>query len=295
MSAGKTSRVTDGPYANWGSDDDVGQFVLAAGAVLRLGQPMCLDVTQLGPDQNVPNNGALLAQCERCVLPTSVNAGPLFGVLTSIGAAFTSGQTASLTQSIIGGIPTWTNKTPSNVTVTFSVRQLGWAYVYAGTITGGRAVKIGDPLIITSSNAFAVSSSVGLGGGTPLGQTVGTALGTAINTTEGGIPSGSAQVPTTGLGAPGGPGIISIVPLSLAGIVIGANILIDTVASGVQEAVSVGAISYPTFSVALANAHAGNFRITGPYTNALISTNLISVANQQTTTALVAAYVNCQA
>lgn len=295
MSSGKTSRTVDGPYANWGSDDELGQFVLAAGANLKLGQPMCLDVTQLGPDQNVPNNGALLPQCERCVAATSANAGPLLGILTGISASVTSGVLASLKQTTVGGIPTWTNTTPSSLVVPINVRQLGWAYVLAGTVTGGRAVKIGDPLIINSSNVFAVSANVGLGGGTPLGQTVGTALGTAINTTAGGIPSGSGAVPTAGLGAAGGPGIISIVPLSLAGIVVGTQVLIDSLASGVQESVSVGSISYPTLSVALANAHSGNFRITGPNTNAAISTNLISVANQQTTIALVAAYINAEA
>lgn len=297
MSAGKTSRVTDGPYANWGSDDDTAQFVMAPGVSLRLGQPLCIDVTQLGPDQNVPNNAALLPQCERLVLSTSGNAGPLFGVLTSISANASAGgpQVQQLQFKPINGIPTWTNNSASNYIATVSVRQVGWAYVYAGTVTGGRAVKIGDPLIVNSSNAFAVAASVAVGGSEPIGQLVGTALGTAINTTQGGIPAGSAQVPTLGLGAPAGPGVVSVVPLSLAGIAVGSILLIDTIASGVQESVSVGSISYPTFSIALANAHTSGFKITGPTANAAISTNLISVANQQTTTALVACWVNCTA
>lgn len=291
MSTGKTSRVTDGPYANWGADDEVGQVSLANGSTLKLGQPLCVDVTQLGPDNNVPNNGANLALCERLVACTSGNAGALFGVLTGITVSLPKGVTFAK----IGGIPTWTNSSGAAVILTVTVRQLGWAYVYAGTITGGRAVKIGDPLVVNSSNAFAVTSSVAIGGTQAIGQGVGTALGTAINTVQGGIPAASGSIPTVGLGAPAGPGVVSIVPLSLAGIAINTIVLIDSLASGVQEAVSVGAISYPTFSVALANAHAGNFPITGPATNAAISTNLISVANQQTTTALVAAYVNTTA
>jgi hypothetical protein len=297
MSAGKTSRVTDGPYANWGSDDDTAQIVLANGATLKLGQPLCIDVTQLGPDQNVPNNAALLPQCERLVATTSSNAGPLFGVLTGVtqGALTTAPQVAGLKLTSVNGIPTWTNSTGSNFTVTIQVRQVGWAYVYAGTVTGGRAVKIGDPLVLSTTSAFAVSSSTAIGGAQPTGQFIGTALGTAINTTEGGIPAGSGAVPTLGLGAPAGPGVVSVVPLSLAGIAVGSILSIDTIASGVQESVSVGSISYPTFSIALANAHLGNFKITGPTANAAISTNLISVANQQTTAALVAAWVNCTA
>jgi hypothetical protein len=296
MSTGKTSRVTDGPYANWGADDEIGQISLANGATLKLGQPLCVDVTQLGPDNNVPNNGAQLALCERLVACTSGNAGPLFGVLTGI----TVGLPKGVTLTTVGGIPTWTNSSGAAVVLTVSVRQLGWAYVYAGTIASGRAVKIGDPLIITSANAFAVSSSVAIGGNQPIGQGVGTALGTAINTVEAGIPAGSGTVPVLGagsalqgLGAPGGPGVISIVPLSLAAIQVNTVVLIDSLASGVQEAVSVGSISYPAFSVAVTNAHAGGFKITGPATNEAISTNLISVVTV-TTTALVAAYVNCQ-
>ncbi len=292
MSSGKApGRVIDGPYANWGSDDDIGQVVLSNGANLKLGQPLCIDVTQLGPDQNVPNNAALLPQCERLVAATSVNAGTLFGVLTSIGTNVPKG----LVLANISGIPTWTNSSGSPMVIPLTVRQLGWAYVYAGTVTGGRAVKIGDPLVVTSANAFAVSNSTGIGGSTPFGQTVGTALGTAIRTTEGGIPAGSGAIPTVGLGAPAGPGVISVVPLSLVGITINTILLIDSLGSGVQESVSVGSISYPTFSIALANAHAGNFPITGPNVNAAISTNLISVGNVVTTTGLVAAYVNASA
>lgn len=296
MSSGKTSRVTDGPYANWGSDDDTAQIVLANGGTLKLGQPLCIDVTQLGPDQNVPNNAALLPQCERLVAATSTNAGPIFGVITSVTQSVNTGlQSSPLKLTTVAGIPTWTNLSGANFVATITMRQVGWAYVLAGTVTAGRAVKIGDPLVITSTNAFATSSSLALGGAQPMGQFVGTALGTAINTTEGGIPAGSGAVVTQGLGAPAGPGIVSVVPLSLAGIVTGSILLIDTIQSGVQESVSVGSISYPTFSIALANAHTGNFKITGPTANAAISTNLISVANQVTTTALVAAWINCTA
>ena len=34
------------------------EIVIATNGTLKIGQPMCLDVTQFGPDNNVPNNGA---------------------------------------------------------------------------------------------------------------------------------------------------------------------------------------------------------------------------------------------
>lgn len=290
MSAGKTPRVTDGPYANWGADDEIGTISLANGATLALGQPLCLDVTQLGPDNNVPNNGAQLALAERLVAATSGNAGALFGVLTGITVGLPTGVT--LTQ--VAGVPTWTNSSGAAVILTCQFRQLGWAYVFAGsaaTAATGRAVKIGDPLVVNATQANAVSSNVALGGALPPGQTVGYALGTAINTNQAQIPVPGNGVPV-GRGAPAGPGVVSVTPLSLVGITPNTILLIDSLASGVQEAVSVGSVSYPTFSIALANAHAGGYKITGPATNAAISTVLISVANLRATTGLVAAYVN---
>ena len=141
-------------------------------------------------------------------------------------------------------MPTYTNNTGSTVTVVCQVRIQGWAYVWAGTARTGATtnVKVGDTLVTNTTNAFAIS------GTSAIGSTVGFALATAINTTQ---------------FAPGGPlaaGVVSVVPTSLVGITANTIVLIDSLGSGVQEAVSVGSISYPTFSIAVTNAHSAGFR-----------------------------------
>jgi hypothetical protein len=288
MSTGKTSRAIDGPYANWGADDEIGTIVLASSATLKLGQPLALDVTQLGPDNNVPNNAANLPLPERLVATTSANAGPLFGVVTSVQTPVS--KTFSLTY--VNGVPTYTNLTGSNLTVTVWVRQLGWAYVYAGAVSiasSGASILVGSTLVSSTTQPFGVAGTSGIG------STIGFALATAINTTETLI--GTLAANNLGIlgvaGAPAGPGVVSIVPNSLVGIVPNTIVLIDTLQSGVQEAVSVGSISIPTFNVALANAHSGGFRITGPGTNPAKNSVLISTPGTGVTySSLVAAYVN---
>ena len=289
MSTGKgPSRVTDGPYANWGVDDEQAQVVVAANGTLKIGQPMCLDVTQFGPDNNVPNNGASLPLAERLVATTSANAGPCFGVMTGM----TTGLPKGWTYGLVAGVPTWTNSSGASTVVTVTVRQLGWAYVWSGTAaigqTGGNSILVGSTLITTTAQAFAIQGSA------TIGSTVGVALATAINSTQTGRTAlgvvGSAP------GAPEGPGVISVMPQTIVGLVPNTIVLIDSLATGVQEAVSVGSISYPTFSVAATNAHAAGFRITGPATNPAKNAVLISTPGAGVTIAgLVATYVNIQA
>jgi hypothetical protein len=288
MSTGKTSRAIDGPNANWGADDDIATILLANLATVKIGQPLSIDVTQLGPDNNVPNNGAQLPLCERLVATTSANAGPLYGIVTSVQQPVS--KTFSLTY--VNGVPTYTNLTGANLVVTLWFRQLGWAYVYAGAVSiasAGAAILVGSALVTSTTQPFAVA------GTSAIGSTVGTALATAINTTESSLASGT-NTPLGVSGAPAGPGVVSIVPNSLVGITPNTIVLIDTLQSGVQEAVSVGSISIPTFNVALANAHLGGFRITGPGTNPTKSSVLISTPGTGVTfSGLVAAYVNIQA
>lgn len=280
MSQGKgPGRTTNGPFANWGTDDDVCEFVLASAATLKLGQVLCLDVTQLGPDNNVPNNGVAPPLCERTVATTSANAGDVFGVVTNVGNVPTG---VNVTR--VNGVQTWTNSSGSSVVLTVDVRQLGWGYVFAGTVSiasTGASILVGSRLITSTTQAFAVRGTAAIG------QTVGTALGTAINTTQ-----GTASF----LGAPGSPaaaGVISVVPQSMVGIVPNAIVLIDSLQSGVQEAVSVGSISIPSFSIAITNAHPAGFRITGPNTPPAINSVLISTPGTGVTySGLVAAYIN---
>lgn len=287
MAGGKApGRVIDGPYANWGADDDLGTFALANLGTLKLGQPVCIDVTQLGPDNNVPNNAAALPLPERLVATTSANAGPLFGVITNVSQLPPSGVTLSVVQ----GVPTWTNTTGSTIVLPVSIRQLGWAYVWTGTVgiaASGVSVTVGGKLATSTAQAFAVQATT-----QTIGATVGNALATAINTTKTAIVN---NLFVTG-GAAAGPGVVSVVPNNMVGIVPNTIVLIDSLGSGVQESVSVGSISYPTFSVALANAHPAGFKITGPATNPAINSVLISTPGTGVTySGLVACYVNAGA
>ncbi len=282
MSIGKFPRITDGPFAAWGADDDIGILTLANGSNVKLGQPLCIDMTKLGQDNNVPLNGVNPPLCEQLVASTNTNAGDIFGILTNVSGPLPKNVVVSNVQ----GIPTWTNSTGSTITLLVDVRQQGWAYVYAGTAaigqTGGTSVLVGSRLITTSAQAFAIVGTAAAG------VTVGMALATAIQTNQGGIVAG---VPTAGNGAPAAAGVISVVPQSIVGITPNTLVLIDSLAGGVQEQVSVGSISYPTFAIAVANAHPAGFRITGSQTTksgVLIST----VGAGNTMPGLVATWVN---
>ncbi|MFZ1075391.1 MAG: hypothetical protein WAN50_03400 [Minisyncoccia bacterium] len=283
MSSGKApSRVIDGPYANWGTDDEIGQFALANNGTLKIGQPVAIDVTQLGPDNNIPNNGAALPLCERLVATTSANAGPLFGVVTGVTQLPSSG--VKLTN--VNGVPTYTNTTGSTVILPITVRQTGWAYVYAGAVSiasSGSSITVGSKLVSSTTQPFAVNGTAAIG------STIGFALASAINANQQNILAGVF----TGPGSAAGPGVVSVVPNAIVGITPNTIVLIDSLASGVQEAVSVGSISYPTFSVALANAHPAGFRITGPATNPAVGSVLISTPGTGVTiSGLVATWVN---
>lgn len=258
MGAAKNpSRVIDGPYANWGDQDELCQISLANNATIQLGQPVALDVTQLGPDANVPNNASALPLCERVVATTSANAGALFGVVSNVvlpakglTLSYVNGFSGATVTNAAGAVPTWTNTSGSTLVVTLWVRQQGWAYVLCGTAaigqTGGNSILVGSQIISTTAQVFAIQGTAALQ------STVGIALATAINTVQQ-IPGGNAAA-----------GVVSVIPDTLVGLVPPTLILIDSVASGVQESVSVGSISYPTMSIALANAHTAGFRITGP-------------------------------
>jgi hypothetical protein len=257
-------RVIDGPYAAWGAYDEAAQVVLASGATLVVGQPLCLDLTNLGPDNNIPNNGAALAQCERLVATTSANAGPVFGVFTGFpNGAIPSG--VALTVS--GGLMTYTNNNTNSVTAAVNVKQSGWGYVYAGTASSSpAAISVNSSLIISSSYAYAIAGTAAIL------KTVGTALATAVNT------SSSAAVAT---------GSHAITPASMVGITTTTALLIDSLQSGVQETVTPSAVTSTTFTATFANAHAANFAITGAQKGA--SGTLIAANNS--ITGLVAAYI----
>lgn len=255
-------RVIDGPNAQWQIEGENAQVVLTNNSSLQLGQPLCIDVTQLGPDANVPNNGAALPQCERLVATTSANAGPIWGVLSAIpGAASSAGLIQGLTLTYqngfnanatiaTGGIPTWTNKTGSTITVTVQVCQTGFAYVLAGAAaigqTGGNSILVGSTLITTTAQPFAIQGSAVISG------TVGTTIANAINTYQAN-PGGALAA-----------GVVSVIPSSLVGWAPPQLINVDVPGSTVQEAVSIGSISYPTASIAVVNSHTAGVKFTGP-------------------------------
>lgn len=311
-SAKNPGRILDGPYAGWGAQDE-NCIVLLSNAtapatttstnVIRLGQAVYLDVTQFGPDSNVmknsqgPASNSVLAEQEEgeplgevCVPSQAGNHGPIFGVVTQVYP--TNGLTFSYDS---GGVPMWTNTTGKQLLVNATVRQQGFAYVWVGARVAitAPAVLVGSTLTINSTNNFACANvSPGLL------QTIGVALASAVNTYQmtGNVFTQSSQAASAkavAIAAPQGPGQVSIVPQNMAGIIPGRVLLIDTAASGLQETVSVGSVSYPAFSTSLVNAHTGNFPITGPLSPISTSTVLISTAGTNVTaTGLVAAWVS---
>lgn len=299
------TRIIDGPYAQWDAFDENCTIVLSVtGAnAIRIGQVVSLDVTQLGPDANVPNNGtgapisAPLNNVggnpigEYVVATQSGNAGPVFGVVTQVPSTY------GLTLSYVNGVPTYTNTSGQKIAVPLIVRQQGFAYVAVRTTTPANhgSVLVGSQIVRDATSFQAIIGSP------TIGAVVGVAIASAINTYQA---TGLCPLTTTVAGAappaaaitvaaPQGPGVVSVIPNSLVGIVPNAMVLIDSFASGVQESVSIGKISYPTFSVALNNAHAAGFQITGPNSNPAINSVLISTCgtNNQVV-ALVACWVN---
>ena len=246
MSASKTpGRVIDGPYAAWAQTDEVAQIVLAAAATLVLGQPLCLDLTNLGPDNNVPNNAAALSQCERLVATTSANAGPVFGVFIGFpNASLPKGIAAPTVSSATnGGAPTYTNNSGATITATVNIRKSGWGYVFAGTASSSpTAITVFSKMIISASYPYAIV-------GTPAPfASVGAAIATAINTTS----------PTT-IAA----GSRTVTPVSMVGITTTTPLLIDTLVGGQQETVTPSAVTATTFTATFANGHAASYPITG--------------------------------
>jgi hypothetical protein len=269
MSALKSpARVIDGPYANFAAFDESAQIVLAASATLVLGQALALDVTNLGPDNNVANNGTALAQCERLVPTTSGNAGPLFGIFNGFpNGVLPKGFTLTVASATNGGAPTYTNASGASVVQAIVVRQSGWGYVWAGVAAAsGAAVNVGSALITNSTQAWAIAGSASIT------KTVGTALATAINTTG---PSTIAA------------GSRTVTPVSMVGITTSTPLLIDSLASGIQETVTPSAVTATTFTATFVNGHSAGFGITGSQTT---SGNTL-IANNASQTGLVAAYI----
>jgi hypothetical protein len=246
MSASKSpGRVIDGPYANFATYDENAQVNLAASGTLVLGQPLCLDLTNLGPDNNVPNNGSALAQCERLVATTNANAGPVFGIFLGFpNGVLPKGFTLTVASATNGGAPTYTNNSGASAIVPVNVRQSGWGYVFAGTAAASPvAITVGSALVTSTTLTYLVAGTA------TILKTGGTAIATAINTTSPtAVVAGAGRVVT---------------PVSMVGITTSTPLLIDSLASGVQETVTPSAVSSTTFTATFVNGHAAGFGITG--------------------------------
>ena len=267
------SRVIDGPYASFATADENAQIVIASAATLVLGQPLSLDVTQLGPDANVPNNGVALAQCERLVPSTSAAAGPIFGIFTGFpNGVLPRGFVQAQSSATNGGALTYTNNSGATATLAINVRQTGFGYVWAGVAaTGGAAVNIGSTLVINATQAYAIAGTVvGL-------ATVGTAIASAVFTS---YPVSIAA------------GSRTITPVSMVGITAATPLLIDSLVSGLQEVVTPSAVTATTFTATFANAHTAGFSITGP--NAPQAKGTALIANNASATGLVACMIEVQ-
>jgi len=282
------SRQITGLAAQTDPLDIIALISLAPGGSLTQGQPLCADITRipniqpalsvfpvpnpvipLGSYLSVnPRQAGLTTQVtnldliETVVLPTSANAGPLVGVYQG---------------------PTITN--PATAATAFfpiDLRVMGYGLVLAGALTAGVAVATNGQLVITTfpsaANAFATQvAKAAIAPGTNVG--ICTAfLGQYVSSTS--IAAGSSVVTPTLQ-----PGTTAIVGI-LSGT---ANILIDTLASGVQESVTTTAVTATTFTATFVNAHAINAPIVwavNPSGTTLLNTGLGTV------TGIVQAYIN---
>lgn len=157
LHAAKTpNRTMDGPYASWATKDDFVWFTIPTSGTLNQGQPVVLDVTQLGPN-------AATAQAEYCLPNSNANSTQLcIGVYQGASVTNSSG---SVTKKVL-----------------IQVRQTGYGVVYAGAIAAGVAVTVGGALSLDATHDFAVQTAAAVAGGAMVGY----ALATGSTTAKGG-------------------------------------------------------------------------------------------------------------
>ena len=220
--------ISDGPNASAETGDFEAVFSLAAGGVLAVGQPVCRDVTQfVGQYSIVPNPPSTLfaASADKVVLPTSANAGDVFGVFQGPGYnAVPYTNLSGATQAYGSG----------------TYRKVGPGRVLAGSLTAGTAVTVGSTLVISNANAFATV------GARAIGTSLGRVLAYPINTSVAAAIAAGAQ---------------TVTPLSMAGINVGSQLTIDTGVN--QEIVNVTAVTATTFTATFGLAHAAGSGVQG--------------------------------
>lgn len=150
------NRVMDGPYASWSTKDDFVWFTIPISGTLNQGQPVAIDVTQLGPN-------ASPAQAEYTVPNSNANS----------------------SQDCLGCYQGASIVNPSGTVtlrVLIQVRQAGYGVVYAGAVTAGVAVTVGGQLVLDATHDAAVQAATAQ----ILGPVVGIALATGSVTAKGG-------------------------------------------------------------------------------------------------------------
>lgn len=150
------NRTVDGPFASWTTKDDFVWFTIPISGTLNQGQPVVIDVTQLGPN-------AAAAQSEYCLPNSNANSTQLcYGCYQ--GAAIVN-PSASVAKKVL-----------------IEVRQQGYGVVYAGAIAAGVAVTVGGALSLDATHDFAVQTAAAVAGGAMVGY----ALATGSTTAKGG-------------------------------------------------------------------------------------------------------------
>ncbi len=220
--------ISDGPNASAETADFEAVFQLAPGGSLAVGQPVSRDITQyVGQYAIYPNPPSPLfpASADQVVLPTSPNAGDVFGCFQGPG---------------YNALP-FTNLTGANLPYgAATYRRFGPGRVLAGALTAGTPVTIGSTLVVSAANVFATV------GARAIGTSLGRVIAYPINT----------SVP---LAIAAGVGVIT--PLAMTGVNVGSQLTIDTGSN--QEIVTVTAVSATTFTATFAKAHAAGSGVQG--------------------------------
>lgn len=248
--------ISDGPNASVETGDFEAVFQIPSLGTLLVGQPVMRDVTQFVGQYAILNNppSALFqASADQVVLPTSANAGDVYGVFQGPGY----------------NNVTFTNVTGANLAYGSSCyRKVGPGRVLAGAILAGTAVTVGSTLVVSPANAFATV------GARAIGTSLGRVLAYPINTA---IPLATAA----------GAGIV-VTPLLMAGINVGSVLTIDVGSN--QELVTVTAVTATTFAATFVKSH-GVFTGVQGLTSAF-GANIIAIPTAGSTTAVVLVDLN---
>ena len=212
--------INDGPNAGAETADFSGIVQVAAAGVVSVGQVYMRDLTQLVGQYGIVNNppsALFVSSGDQLVLPTSANAGDVYGVYQ--GAGYNNAP--------------FTNVTGANAAYSAGdFRKIGPGRVLVGAIAAGTAVTVGAALVQLAAQNFA---TVGV---RAIGTTVGRVIAYPINTLINAATAAGAQ---------------TVTPVAMTGINVGSVLTID--AGSNQELVTVTAVAATTFTATFAKSH----------------------------------------